>query len=83
MQKSIFDFNTNGIDMILDGEWVTANGTTLGADNGIGVAAILSVLESTEIKHPSIEALFTIDEETGMTGAMGLQAGYLSGEIFT
>ena len=76
-----FDFNTQGIKMDIDGEWVTADGTTLGADNGIGVAAIMSVLESTDIPHPAIEALFTIDEETGMTGALGLQAGYLDGEI--
>ena len=76
-----FDFDTEGIDMFIDGEWVTAKGTTLGADNGLGVAAIMSVLESTTIKHPSLEALFTIDEETGMTGAMGLEAGFLSGEI--
>ncbi len=76
-----FDFDTEGIKMIIDGEWVKADGTTLGADNGLGVAAIMSVLASTTIKHPAIEALFTIDEETGMTGAMGLQAGYLDGEI--
>ncbi|SFS70238.1 aminoacyl-histidine dipeptidase [Lutibacter maritimus] len=76
-----FDFDTEGIKMIIDGEWVKAEGTTLGADNGLGVAAIMSVLESKNIQHPAIEALFTIDEETGMTGAMGLQAGYLNGEI--
>ena len=76
-----FDFDTEGIKMKIDGEWVKAEGTTLGADNGLGVAAIMSVLESKTIKHPAIEALFTIDEETGMTGAMGLQAGYLNGEI--
>ena len=76
-----FDFDTEGIKMIIDGEWVKADGTTLGADNGLGVAAIMSVLASTDIKHPAVEALFTIDEETGMTGAMGLQAGYLDGEI--
>ncbi|SDX50203.1 dipeptidase D [Lutibacter oricola] len=76
-----FDFDTEGIKMIIDGEWVKADGTTLGADNGLGVAAIMAVLASKEIKHPAIEALFTIDEETGMTGAMGLQAGYLDGEI--
>ena len=67
--------------MIIDGDWVTADGTTLGADNGLGVAAIMSILASTDIPHPPIEALFTIDEETGMTGAMGLEAGYLNGEI--
>ncbi len=76
-----FDFDTQGIKMFVDGDWVKAKGTTLGADNGLGVASIMSVLESTDIVHPAIEALFTIDEETGMTGAMGLQAGYLEGEI--
>ena len=76
-----FDFDTQGIEMYVDGDWVTANGTTLGADNGLGVAAIMSILASKDIPHPAIEALFTIDEETGMTGAQGLQAGYLSGEI--
>jgi dipeptidase D len=76
-----FNFDTEGIKMLVDGDWVRADGTTLGADNGIGVAAIMSVLASKTIKHPAIEALFTIDEETGMTGAMGLQANYLNGEI--
>ena len=78
---TVFDFDTEGIKMKIEGDWVKADGTTLGADNGLGVAAIMSVLASSEIKHPAIEALFTIDEETGMTGAMGLQAGYLDGEI--
>ena len=78
---TVFDFETEGIKMLIDGDWVRADGTTLGADNGLGVAAIMSVLESTDIPHPAIEALFTIDEETGMTGAMGLEAGYLDGEI--
>ncbi len=78
---TIFDFDTEGIKMKIAGDWVKAEGTTLGADNGLGVAAIMSVLASKDIKHPAIEALFTIDEETGMTGAMGLQAGYLDGEI--
>jgi dipeptidase D len=76
-----FDFDTQGIKMYVDGDWVTAEGTTLGADNGLGVAAIMSILESDNIVHPNIEALFTIDEETGMTGAKGLQAGYLNGDI--
>ena len=76
-----FDFDKEGIKMLIDGDWVKADGTTLGADNGLGVAAIMSILESNDIPHPAIEALFTIDEETGMTGAMGLQAGYLDGEI--
>ena len=76
-----FDFDTQGIDMYIDGDWVKARGTTLGADNGIGVATIMAILESNEIEHPAIEALFTIDEETGMTGAMGLKGGLLDGEI--
>ncbi len=76
-----FDFENQGIKMYVEGDWVTAEGTTLGADNGIGVAAIMSILESDAIAHPALEALFTIDEETGMTGAKGLQAGYLNGEI--
>ncbi len=78
---TIFDFDNDGIKMIIDGDWVSADGTTLGADNGLGVAAIMSILASDDIAHPALEALFTIDEETGMTGAMGLQAGYLDGEI--
>lgn len=76
-----FDFDTQGIKMLIQGDWVTADGTTLGADNGLGVAAIMSVFESNDIAHPALEALLTIDEETGMTGALGLQAGYLDGEI--
>lgn len=76
-----FDFDTQGIEMYVDGDWVRAKGTTLGADNGLGVATIMAILESTDIPHPAIEALFTIDEETGMTGAMGLKGGLLQGEI--
>jgi dipeptidase D len=76
-----FDFDTQGIEMYIDGDWVRAKGTTLGADNGLGVATIMAVLESDTIKHPALEALFTIDEETGMTGAMGLEGGLLKGEI--
>ncbi|WP_334058962.1 aminoacyl-histidine dipeptidase [Polaribacter sp. P097] len=76
-----FDFEKEGIKMFVDGDWVKAEGTTLGADNGLGVAAIMAVLSSTDIAHPAIEALFTIDEETGMTGAMGLEANVLKGEI--
>lgn len=76
-----FDFEKEGINMFVDGDWVKAKGTTLGADNGLGVAAIMAVLSSTDIQHPAIEALFTIDEETGMTGAMGLEANVLTGEI--
>jgi len=76
-----FDFETQGIQMEVDGDWVKAKGTTLGADNGLGVAAIMSILESSDIPHPALEALFTIDEETGMTGALGLKPGQLSGDI--
>src|SRR5690554_2688208 len=76
-----FDFDNQGIEMYIDGDWVRAKGTTLGADNGIGVATIMAVLASNEMEHPALEALFTIDEETGMTGAMGLKGGLLEGEI--
>jgi dipeptidase D len=76
-----FDFDTQGIDMYVDGDWVRARGTTLGADNGLGVAAIMAILESKDIPHPAIEALFTIDEETGMTGALNLKGGILQGQI--
>lgn len=78
---TVFDFAEQGIDMYIDGDWVKAKGTTLGADNGIGVAAIMSILSATDIPHPPIEALFTIDEETGMTGALGLEGGILEGSI--
>lgn len=78
---TIFDFDKEGIKMFVDGDWIKAAGTTLGADNGLGVAAIMAVLSSNEIVHPKIEALFTVDEETGMTGAMGLEGGVLEGEI--
>jgi len=76
-----FNFEKDPIETLIDGEWVTANGTTLGADNGIGVAAAMAVLESTTLKHGPVEALFTIDEETGMTGAFGLKTGLLHGDI--
>ena len=76
-----FNFDTDAIEAYIDGDWVTADGTTLGADNGIGVAAIMAVLESKEVKHGPIEALFTATEETGMDGAFGLKPGMLKGEI--
>ena len=76
-----FDFLTQGIQSYIDGDWVTAKGTTLGADNGMGVATIMTLLASSTIQHPTIEALFTIDEETGMTGAFELEKGILEGEI--
>lgn len=75
-----FDFDSEGIKMYIDGDWVKADGTTLGADNGIGVATIMAILASKDIDHPAIEALFTIDEETGMTGALGLLGGELTGK---
>ncbi|WP_417860269.1 aminoacyl-histidine dipeptidase [Winogradskyella sediminis] len=78
---TVFDFDAQGIDMYVDGDWVKAKGTTLGADNGLGVATIMAILESDTIAHPPLEALFTIDEETGMTGAKGLKGGLLEGEI--
>ena len=76
-----FDFEKDAIQGFVDGEWVTADGTTLGADNGIGVAAAMAVLASKTLKHGPVEALFTVDEETGMTGAFGLKPGLLEGDI--
>ncbi len=79
--NSTHDFEKDPIDAYIDGEWVTAKGTTLGADNGMGVASTMAILEATDLEHGPIEALFTIDEETGMTGAEGLKAGFLDGDI--
>ncbi len=76
-----FDFATQGIQTYIDGDWVKAKGTTLGADNGMGVAAIMAVLSSTDMVHPAIEALFTVDEEAGMTGAQKLRKNWLKGDI--
>lgn len=75
------DFSVDPIDAYVDGEWVRAKGTTLGADNGIGVAYAMAVLEAKDIKHGPIEALFTIDEEVGMVGANGLREGFIHGDI--
>ena len=75
------DFEKDPIETIVDGEWLRANGTTLGADNGIGVAAELALLASDNIEHGPIECLFTIDEETGLTGAKALKAGFMTGNI--
>ena len=76
-----FDFLTDPIEAYVDGEWVTANGTTLGSDNGMGVAAALAIFESTDLAHGDIEALLTIDEEAGMTGAFALKPNFLKGDI--
>lgn len=78
---SLFDFDTQGIELQIEGDWVTANETTLGADNGIGVAMIMAVLSSSSTEHPPIEALFTVDEEVGMSGAMAIKADQLNGRI--
>ena len=78
---TVFDFDTQGIEMLVDGDWVKANGTTLGADNGLGVAAIMALLSSTDIPHPALEAMFTVDEETGMTGAKQLDPSFYDGTI--
>ena len=75
------DFEKDPVQTLIEGEWVKANGTTLGSDNGIGVAATLTVLASKDLIHGPVEALFTIDEETGMTGAFGLKPGFLKGDI--
>jgi len=78
---TIFDFDKEGIKMRVQGDWIDAEGTTLGADNGIGVATIMATLSSNDIEHPPIEALFTIDEETGMTGAKEMDGSLFQGEI--
>jgi dipeptidase D len=78
---TVHDFEKDPIQTIVDGDWVKAKGTTLGADNGLGVAAIMAVLEDNTLKHGALEALITKDEETGMYGAFGLKADTLKGEI--
>lgn len=77
----VHDFENDPIQTIVDGDWLRADGTTLGADNGIGCAAELAILDSDDVEHGPIECLFTMDEETGMTGAMNLQPGFFSGKI--
>ena len=76
-----FDFLRDPIAAFVDGDWVTADGTTLGADNGMGMAAILAVMEAGDIEHGPLEALITATEETGMEGAFGLEPGVLKGSI--
>ena len=78
---TIHDFENDPIETVVDGEWLHACGTTLGADNGLGVAAAMAVLESVELRHGPVEVLFTSEEETGMTGAFGLKPGMLRGQI--
>ncbi|MGL5272791.1 MAG: aminoacyl-histidine dipeptidase [Phocaeicola sp.] len=75
------DFLTDPIQLVIDGEWLKAKGTTLGADNGIGVATQLALLAATDVAHGPLECLFTVDEETGLTGAFALQAGFMDGDI--
>jgi dipeptidase D len=75
------DFTKDPLETMVDGDWVRANGTTLGADNGIGVSAIMAILASKEMVHGPVEGLFTATEETGMDGAIGLQPGWLKGDI--
>lgn len=79
--ETVHDFEKDPIQTWIDGEWLKAKGTTLGGDDGIGIAAQLAILASDKLKHGPIECLFTADEETGMTGAFGLQAGWLKGEV--
>ncbi|MEJ2764224.1 aminoacyl-histidine dipeptidase [Photobacterium sp. MCCC 1A19761] len=80
-EDTAHDFTRDPIQPYIDGEWVTAKGTTLGADNGMGMATCLAVLAAKDIEHGPLEVLLTIDEEAGMTGAFGLEAGWLEGDI--
>ncbi|MFI3328324.1 MAG: aminoacyl-histidine dipeptidase [Rikenellaceae bacterium] len=78
---TVFDFERDAVQAYVDGDWVRANGTTLGADNGIGVAAALAILEDDSVAHPALEVLLTSNEECGMDGAFGLSPELLQGEI--
>ena len=78
---TIHDFMKDPIETVIDGKWLKAKGTTLGADNGIGVSAELAILASDDIEHGPIECLFTVDEETGLTGAFAMKKGFLGGDI--
>ncbi len=75
-----FDFENDAIETYVDGEWLKANGTTLGADDGIGVAMQMAILKSNDIEHGPIECVFTRDEETGLTGAMGMKSDFMTGD---
>lgn len=77
---TIFDFDNDAIQTYVDGEWMKAKGTTLGADDGIGVAMQMAILQADDIQHGPLECLFTRDEETGLTGAMGLEPGFITGD---
>lgn len=79
-QGTIHDFEHDPIRLVRDGSWIRAQGTTLGADNGIGVAAMLALMEATDLIHPRLELLFTVDEETGLTGAMLMDQGFITGK---
>ena len=79
--QTVHNFETDPIETYIDGEWLKAKGTTLGADNGIGMATELAVLAADDIQHGPLECLFTVDEETGLTGAFALKEGFMSGDI--
>ncbi len=80
-RDTVFDFENDPIQTYIDGDWLKTRGTTLGADNGIGVAAALTILVSDNIEHGKLECLFTVDEETGLTGANALSKDFLTGDI--
>ena len=77
----VHNFDTDAIHTYIDGDWLKAKGTTLGADNGIGMSMMLAVLASNNLEHPALECLFTVDEETGLTGAFALDKNFLSGDV--
>jgi dipeptidase D len=81
-EGTLFNFDTDGIRIVRDGDWLKADGTTLGSDNGVGVASAMAVMESTAIKHGPLEFVFTIDEETGLTGASEFPGGVLKSKYF-
>ncbi len=77
----VFNFDTDPIQPYIDGDWIKARGTTLGGDNGIGISMMMALLASNEINHPDLECLFTVDEETGLTGAFALKPDMLTGDV--
>ena len=79
--NSSHNFETDPIQTVIDGDWVKAEDTTLGADNGIGVAAQLAILTDRKLEHGPLECLFTVDEETGLNGAKGLETGFFNSKI--